>query len=185
MIKIEIITPDLAELLCRKITVDLPEYFGLPEVNEHYAIGVRSRLNLVARVDEEYVGLISIDFPYPENANIYWMGILREHHRTGIGKTLSYEAFNQAKNKGAKTISVETLSPEEADENYLKTYHFYKSLGFDPLFNLKPEGYEWNMVYMIKILNDVYANTTNAVLMRPMIEEDIATISEAFNAIGD
>jgi hypothetical protein len=29
MIKIETITPDLAEGLCRKITVDLPEYFGL------------------------------------------------------------------------------------------------------------------------------------------------------------
>jgi len=73
MIKIEPITPDLAEGLCRKITADLPEYFGLPEVNEHYAIGARSRLNLAARVGEEYVGLISIDFPYPENANIYWM----------------------------------------------------------------------------------------------------------------
>jgi len=32
MIKIEPITPDLAEGLCRKITADLPEYFGLPEV---------------------------------------------------------------------------------------------------------------------------------------------------------
>lgn len=71
MIKIETITLDLAEGLCRKITVDLPEYFGLPEVNEHYAIGVRSRLNLAARVGEEYVGLISIGFPYPENASIY------------------------------------------------------------------------------------------------------------------
>lgn len=28
MIKIEPITLDLAEGLCRKITVDLPEYFG-------------------------------------------------------------------------------------------------------------------------------------------------------------
>jgi len=44
MIKIETITSDLAETLCRNITADLPEYFGLPEVNEHYAIGVRSRM---------------------------------------------------------------------------------------------------------------------------------------------
>lgn len=184
MIKIETIAPGLAELLCRKITADLPEYFGLPEVNEHYATCVRSRFNLAARVAEEYVGLISIDFPYPGNANIYWMGILRRYHRTGIGKILSYEAFKHAKNRGAKTISVETLSPKEADENYLKTYHFYKSLGFAPLFNLKPEGYEWNMVYMLKSLDDVCSNTRSDVLIRTLIEEDIIEISEVFNKIG-
>ncbi|WP_371218698.1 GNAT family N-acetyltransferase [Orientia tsutsugamushi] len=181
MIKIETITLDLAEGVCRKITVDLPEYFGLPEVNERYAIGVRSRLNLAARVGEEYVGLISIDFPYPENASIYWLGILRDYHRIGIGKILSYEAFKQAKNRGAKTISVETLSPEETDENYLKTYQFYKSLGFAPLFNLKPEGYKWNMVYMLKSLNNLCENRTNDILIRPLIRKDIAVISESFN----
>lgn len=184
MIKIETITPDLAEGLCRKITADLPEYFGLPEVNEHYATCVRSRLNLAARVGEEYVGLISIDFPYPENANIYWMGILQDSHRAGIGKILSYEAFKQAKNRGAKTISVETLSPEEADENYLKTYHFYKSLGFAPLFNLKPQGYEWNMVYMLKSLDNLDSTRASEVFIRSLIKEDIVAISEAFNQIG-
>lgn len=184
MIKIETITPDLAEGLCRKITADLPEYFGLPEVNEHYATCVRSRLNLAARVGEEYVGLISIDFPYPENANIYWRGILQDSHRAGIGKILSYEAFKQAKNRGAKTISVETLSPEEADENYLKTYHFYKSLGFAPLFNLKPQGYEWNMVYMLKSLDNLDSTRASEVFIRSLIKEDIVAISEAFNQIG-
>lgn len=184
MIKIETITPDTACALCRKITADLPEYFGLPEINEHYAVGVRSRINLAARVGEEYVGLISIDFPYSENANIYWMGILRQHHRTGVGKILSYEAFKHANNRGAKTISVETLSPEEADENYLKTYQFYKTLGFAPLFNLKPEGYEWNMVYMLKSLDNLDSTRTSEVFMRSLIKEDIVAISEAFNQIG-
>ncbi len=40
MIQIEKITRDLAQSLCRAITKNLPEYFGLPEGNEHYAIGV-------------------------------------------------------------------------------------------------------------------------------------------------
>jgi len=47
-------------------------------------------------------------------------------------------------------ITVETLAPSAADSNYLKTYKFYESCGFKPLFNLKPKGYEWNMVYMVK-----------------------------------
>ena len=184
MIKIELITPDAACALCRKITADLPEYFGLPEVNEHYAIGVRSRLNLAVSMSGEYVGLISIDFPYPENANIYWMAILRRCHRIGIGTILSYEAFKHAKHRGAKTISVETLSPEEADANYLKTYHFYKSLGFAPLFNLKPQGYKWNMVYMLKNLDSLDSTRTSDVFIRLLIIEDIVAIPEAFNQIG-
>ena len=30
---------DGADALCREITADLPEYFGIPEANEHYAAG--------------------------------------------------------------------------------------------------------------------------------------------------
>ncbi len=153
MIQIEQISQDLAEELCRKITVDLPEYFGLPDVNEHYAIGVRSCTNFSAITDRGCLGLISIDFPYPTNANIYWMGILRDFQRRGIGHQLIDEACKFAKESGAKTITVETLAPLESDENYLKTYKFYQSVGFLPLLNLKPKDYEWNMVYMVKLLN--------------------------------
>lgn len=149
---IEQILPDLAEKLCRTITADLPEYFGLPDCNEHYAIGVRSRVNFAVKIDGNYAGLLSLDFPYPGNANIYWMGILREHQGKGMGHGLVDQASAYAKIRGAQTMTVETLAPTECDENYLKTYKFYESCGFCPLFNLKPEGYEWNMVYMIRDL---------------------------------
>jgi hypothetical protein len=49
-------------------------------------------------------------------------------------------------------MKIEHISPEEADENYLKTYKFYEKAGFSPIINLKPEGYEYNMVYMLKSL---------------------------------
>lgn len=152
-IEIEQISSTLAEDICRKITADLPSYFGLPEANEHYAIGVRSCFNLAAKIDSDYVGLISINSPYPDNANIFWLGILHDFHRMGIGRRLAEAAFGNMRTSGTKTITVETLSPFESDENYLKTYQFYRSLGFSPLFNLKPDGYEWNMVYMLKILD--------------------------------
>ena len=88
MIQIEKITGELAQSLCRKITMDLPEYFGLPEANEHYAEGVTARTNFAAKKNDNYLGLISIDFPYPNNANIYWMAVLRDFKRrcwTSIG----------------------------------------------------------------------------------------------------
>lgn len=184
MTNIEIISSGLAEEVCRKITADLPEYFGLPEANEHYASGVRSRINWAAKVNSEYVGLISIDFPYQENATIYWMAVLRNFQRAGIGRNLAEAAFQHAKNNGAKTISVETLAPHESDENYLKTYQFYKQLGFSPLFNLKPTGYEWNMVYMVKLLENFDIGGTKDLLSSPLSKKDIPIIVEAFNAIG-
>lgn len=155
MVQIEKISQDIAEGLCRKITVDLPEYFGLPDANDHYAVGVRSCTNFAAKLDKDYLGLISIDFPYPTNCNIYWMGVLRDFQGQSIGHQLIEEACKLAKGSGARTMTVETLAPLEADENYLKTYNFYQSVGFAPLLNLKPKGYEWNMVYMVKLLVDV------------------------------
>lgn len=150
MIQIDNVSGTIAESLCRKITSNLPEYFGIPEANEHYAEGVHSRQNFAASVDEEYIGLISIDFPYPNNCNIYWMAVLRHFQRRGIGHRIIEAACIFAKEKGATTMTVETLAPIESDKNYLKTYNFYRSSGFSPLLNLKPQGYEWNMVYMVK-----------------------------------
>lgn len=143
-----------ADSYCRIITADLPEYFGIPDANEHYAAGVLKRINFAAQMADEIIGLISIDFPYPNNANIYWMGVLKNYHRSGVGKMLLNKAIEYALIQGAETMTVETLAPNECDENYLKTYKFYCANGFKPLFDLKPVGYEWNMVYMSKVLSD-------------------------------
>ncbi len=155
---IEKITPLSAEKICRKILIDLPEYFGLLEANEHYLKMMPSLVSFAARVDEDYVGLLSLHFPYPSTCNIYWMGILRAHQRRGIGNSLIEYAELFAKTQGAKTITVETLSPTEEDENYLKTYKFYEKKGFSPLFQLQPTGYIWNMVYMSKHLENGMAS---------------------------
>lgn len=149
---IESISGDQAKRLCRRIIDDLPEYFGLPECNDHYVSGVQNRANFAIKINNEYIGLLSLDFPYPQNSNIYWMGVLRRYHSHGYGQLLVSTARSEAVRLGAKTMTVETLAPNEADENYLKTYRFYEKQGFLPLLNLKPEGYEWTMVYMCLVL---------------------------------
>ena len=147
-IQIKQISPDDAENLCRSIIKDLPEYFGLPECNEVYAKGVREHTNFAVQHQGVFVGLLSLAFPYPQTGQIYWMGILRQHQGKGLGRSLVHTAVQFAKQKGAKLLTVETLSKKASDENYLKTYSFYETLGFQPLFDLRPEGYEWVMVYM-------------------------------------
>lgn len=149
---IEHIAPEMAKKLCQDITQDLPEYFGLPEVNEQYAEGMLSRVSFAAKVQEQWIGLLTLEFPYPDNANIYWIGVKRDFQGKGIGQALMNTAKNYAVKHGIKSFTVETLSPNESDENYLKTFHFYKTYGFQPLFNLKPQHYEYIMVYMYKPL---------------------------------
>lgn len=51
-------------------------------------------------------------------------------------------------------MTVETLAPKNSDENYLGTNNFYISNSFLPLFNLKPDGYKWELVYMLKRLDE-------------------------------
>jgi len=183
MITIEKISAELAESLCRKITADLPEYFGLPAANEHYALGVKAYANFAAKKNGNYVGLISINFPYPNNANIYWMAVLRDFHRQTIGEQLIDAACDFAKKHEANTMTVETLSPSEKEENYMKTYQFYQSTGFIPLFNLKPQEYEWDMVYMVKNLeSSVCSNKT--VSIKPLSLADIPTIVDAFQRVN-
>lgn len=146
--QIEQISPNDAELLCRTITQDLPEYFGLSECNETYAKGVREHINFAIKHMGNFVGLLSLAFPYPQTGQIYWMGILKQYQGKGLGQALIKVAVHFCKHKEAKLLTVETLSKQACDENYLKTYQFYENVGFQPLFDLKPEGYEWMMVYM-------------------------------------
>ncbi|CZH50679.1 TPA: GNAT family N-acetyltransferase [Legionella pneumophila] len=179
MIQIEKITGELAQALCQTITKDLPEYFGLPEANEHYAIGVKIRTNFAAKKEGNYIGLISIDFPYPNNANVYWVAVRRDFHRQGVGKQLIEVACHFAKTQGATTITVETLSPSESEENYLKTYLFYQSVGFNALFDLKPAGYEWHMVYMMKKLEHL-AVSQHSIVIKSLELSDIPALVDAF-----
>lgn len=182
MIQIEKITGELAQALCQTFTEELPEYFGLPEANEHYAIGVAKRINFAAKKDDNYIGLISIDFPYSNNANIYWMAVKPSFHRQGIGKQLIDTACHFAITQTAKTITVETLSPSESEDNYLKTYRFYQSVGFKALFDLKPAGYEWNMAYMMKQLEPLAINQ-QAIVIKALALSDIPFLVDAFQKL--
>lgn len=154
IIEVEEISQDQAEALCRSITEDLPEYLGISSANEQYFKNIHSCKNLAAKIAGDYVGLISLNFPYANNINIYWMAVLKDHHCKGIGRKLIEQACQLTRKLNATTMTVETLALEESDENYLKTYKFYQSLGFKPLVKIKPEDYERNMVYMAKPLGN-------------------------------
>lgn len=151
---IELVEPTDAEKICRNISADLPEYFGIPEANERYAEGMLERVSFSAKNAMDSIGLLTLEFPFKNNANIYWMAVKRANQAQNIGTSLIKAAENYCRDKGYQSITVETLSPKNNDNNYLKTYQFYIKAGFQPLFELNTYGPEFLMVYMQKtILN--------------------------------
>jgi len=147
------LTPYESEQACRDISTDLLEWFGIPEANERYANGVKSRLTFGYVIDSICIGILSLEFPFENTANIYWMGVKKDWHHKGIGKALLSHAEMICREKNVYTLSVETLSPREKDKNYLKTFEFYLKEGFKPLFELNTYGPEYSMAYLNKVIS--------------------------------
>lgn len=149
---INIISPLEAAQLCRELTAGLPDWFGIPEANQRYAkgCGEHERTTFAAKMGNDFIGMITLEFPFSNNANIYWMGVRKEHQHKNVGKQLIKTAAQYCLEKGFKSITVETLSLKEKDPYYLNTYHFYLKCGFKPLFELPPYGPELLMCYMQK-----------------------------------
>lgn len=152
-IKIKLITPTLAKEICRAITATLPEWFGIPEANARYEQGMQDRISFAASIDNDFIGMITLEFPYPNNANIFWMAVKKSHHRKHIGKKLLHAAETYCYEHKYSSLTVETLSPKQNDKNYLQTYYFYKQTGFNPLFEMHTYGTDNLMLYMQKELN--------------------------------
>ncbi len=149
-VDIQKIDPVVAEKICRQLTAGLPEWFGIYDANERYAKGCLERTSFGAKLDNHIVGLIVLEFPFPNNANIYWMAVDKAYHHQGIGALLLEYAQNYCFSNKIYTMTVETLSQKHNDPYYLKTYQFYEHNGFKPLFELKPYGPDHIMCYLEK-----------------------------------
>lgn len=151
-IEIKLLIPEEAKSICKSITKTLVEWFGIPEANERYSRGMIDKISFGAYIKNSCVGMISLEFPFSNNANIFWMGIEKNYHNKSIGKQLIKVAENYCIDQQYSSLTVETLSPRQQDEYYKKTYQFYEKMGFKPLFELKPYGPDNLMVYMYKPL---------------------------------
>ncbi len=184
------IEPSLAEKICRQLTAGLPEWFGIPEANERYAKGCLERISFAATIDNQYVGLVVLEFPFANNANIYWMAVDKAYHGQTIGHQLLQAAEKYCFAKNISSLTVETLSPKQKDPFYTKTYQFYDKCGFIPLFELEPYGPDLLMCYMQKsifygktVLPSLHKKSTNYIV-RKLEENDITLIVSSFYQIG-
>jgi GNAT superfamily N-acetyltransferase len=119
--------------ICRRILGALPTWFGIPQSVEEYVAAADQEPTIVASLEGEDVGFLTLVRHNPCSAEIYVMGVLTEHHHQGIGRRMVERAESSLVRDGVEFLQVKTLSPSNSDAGYKNTRAFYLACGFRPL----------------------------------------------------
>jgi coenzyme F420-0:L-glutamate ligase / coenzyme F420-1:gamma-L-glutamate ligase len=117
---------------------DLPEWFGIEESTRQY---IENAATLPTLAVEPDLGFLSLKQHTPRAAELYVLGVRREHHRRGLGRALVAEAERWCRARGIRYLQVKTLGPSRLDAGYDATRAFYEAVGFVALEEL--HGF-WN-----------------------------------------
>ena len=140
--------------LCNRILRSLPAWFGIESAIVDYVKDVAPMPTLAADFGNNLkVGFLALNFHNEYNAEIHVMGNLPDFHGKGVGKALVSQAESLARKRGARFLTVKTLSPSRPNREYDMTRKFYFSAGFIPLEEFKTLWGEANpCLLMIKPL---------------------------------
>jgi GNAT superfamily N-acetyltransferase len=119
--------------VCRRVLATLPTWFGLPESVEDYVAKAEGHPTVVATVDGDDVGILTLVVHTPYAAEVYVMGVRPEHHQHGLGRRMLEVAASWLRERDIEYLQVKTLSPRHPDPGYVKTREFYFAAGFRPL----------------------------------------------------
>ena len=140
---VEIIDDLEKENITRYILEALPDWFGLPEFREEYIQDSIGKIFFCAYKNKKPIGFLYLKQTGKETVELAVMGVLKEYHRNGIGKSLFEYARNIISEKGYSFIQVKTVQMGKY-ESYDKTNKFYIALGFKE-FEIFPTLWdEWN-----------------------------------------
>jgi N-acetylglutamate synthase-like GNAT family acetyltransferase len=139
--------------VCREILASLPGWFGIPESNAAYARDVETLPMFGVIENGSVAGFLALTQQSPQAWEIHVMGVRPQRHRSGVGRVLVGRAKRHSLEKGARFLTVKTLSSNDPDPGYAKTRAFYGAMGFVAIAEL-PElgGPENPTVLMLKVL---------------------------------
>ena len=123
--------------ICNQILRSLPNWFGIESAILDYVKDVQSMKTLIALKDNIPIGFLALTYHNKFTAEIHVMGVIQEFHRSGIGRSLIFEAEKILKTEGFKYISVKTLSESRPNKEYDQTRKFYFDIGFIPVEEFK------------------------------------------------
>ena len=105
--------------ITRAILEALPEWFSIAESRENYIKDSLEKIFFCAFVDENPVGFLYLKQTGKDTVELAVLGVLKEHHRTGIGRALFEKAKQVICEKGFSFIQVKTLQVGKK-ESYCK-----------------------------------------------------------------
>ncbi len=126
----QIHNPVLKRTIAREILEALREWFEVDESREKYIADCADWI-FFAAVEEEgkYTGFLCLKETGRETVELAVMGVRKENHRKGLGRTLFDEAKKTAREKGYLFMQVKTVKMGIC-KDYDLTNRFYLSLGF-------------------------------------------------------
>lgn len=138
--------------ISRTILEALPDWFGIPESREQYIKESEGQPFFAAYDSEKPIGFLCLKKTGKDTVELSVMGVLKEHHRKGVGRKLFERARDMAKRSGYSFIQVKTVQMGRYAD-YDATNRFYLSLGFKE-FEVFPTLWdEWNpcQVYVMAL----------------------------------
>lgn len=117
------------ETISRQILESLNEWFEVEESREKYIAESVGQMFFAAMEDEKPVGFLCLKQTGNETVELAVMGVLKEYHRSGIGRQLFEAAKTAAKDSGYSFFQVKTVKMG-VYEDYDRTNRFYLACGF-------------------------------------------------------
>lgn len=143
---------------CDEIIASLPYFFGNEAGVRACAEAVRSQRGWVAVRDDLVLGFVTVEYPLPASPEISWMAVHATARRGGLGAAIIAHAARQLRAEGAALVSVLTLAESEPEagieDNYGGTRAFYRSVGFLPVRELRPPGWQQQALLLVRPLHD-------------------------------
>ena len=81
--------------IARFILEALPDWFGIPESRDEYIEESNGKIFFCAYKDENPIGFLYLKQTGKDTVELAVMGVLKEYHRNGIGKSL-FERVSQS-----------------------------------------------------------------------------------------
>lgn len=140
---IQILDDSAKKNITKCVLEALPEWFGIPESREEYIQDSLGKIFFCAYNDKKPIGFIYIKQTGKDTVELACMGVLKEYHRSGIGRELFECVKKVISEQGYSFIQVKTVQMGKYEE-YDKTNRFYIALGFKE-FEVFPTLWdEWN-----------------------------------------
>ena len=117
------------ERIAREVLFALPEWFGIPESTEEYVRESRELPFFAWKEKDENAGFASLRQTGEGTAEIFVIGVKKEFHGRGIGRSLVKALEEEARHLGCAFLQVKTVRPGRCKE-YDATNRFYLAMGF-------------------------------------------------------